>query len=112
MLSLLKMASALSLVRRSCDSWSLLMGRPISAVRMPTQCRRPAAPLEDRPLARDERALLAALELVLEGPDDLHVGVAHPLPAPLLADLEQGIDRVAWLRRGRWRSRMLMRRSR
>ena len=35
MLSLLKTASALVLLRRSCSSWSVEMGRPIRKVRRP-----------------------------------------------------------------------------
>ena len=55
--------------------------------------------MEDGALAGDERAHLApALEAVLERADDLHVGVAHPLPAPLLAHLEERVDRVARVR--------------
>ena len=59
--------------------------------------------MEHGPLAGHERAdLAAAFERVLEGPDDLHVRVAHPLPAPLLTDLEQRVDRVARVRAGGW----------
>ena len=55
----------------------------------------PAAPLENRPLGGDEPALrIAALEF-LERPHDPDVGVARPLAATLLADLEVRVDAPA-----------------
>ena len=59
----------------------------------PAQDPRPARPLQHRPLGGDQLALvLAALEGILERPDDTHVRVARTLAAALLADLEEWID--------------------
>jgi hypothetical protein len=90
MLSLEKMARPLTFVRRSCSSRSVWIDEPGA---QPPQRRRPAAALQDRPLGGDQlAALLAALEGILEGPDDADVRVAGALPAPPLAHLEEGVD--------------------
>ena len=60
----------------------------------------PSSPaLEDGALGGDERAPPSRSNCPRRA-DDADVGVAHPLPPPLLADLEQGVDRVARVRPG------------
>src|SRR5574338_104129 len=58
----------------------------------PAQRRLPARSSPQGALRGDQLALVATLELRLEGADDLHVGVAHPLAAAALSDLEERVD--------------------
>ena len=81
MLSLLKIASAFSFVRRSCSSRSLLIGRPMRNVRSPRERPRPPGTLEHRSLGRDQLAALAELEQLLVGADDADVSVSRPMAA-------------------------------
>ena len=93
MLSLEKIARPLTLVRRSCSSRSLWIGRPIRTVRSRRSAPRPPRPLEDRALGGDQLALVVSLlERLLEGPHDPDIGVAGALAAPLLTNFEEGID--------------------
>ena len=105
MLSLLKMASALSLVKRSCDSRWLLIGRPMSAVRMRrTTDVQPRRSSTVRSLATSVPSSSPRSKDSSKGRTMLHVRVAHPLPAALLADFEQRIDRRARFALGRNRA--------
>ena len=92
MLSLLKIASALSLLSRSCSSRSLLIGRPMRNVRMRRSARvQPGRSRTVRSVAI-RLALVAALEQLLVGPDAPDVRVAGPLALPRLGDLEARVD--------------------
>ena len=92
MLSLQKMASALSFVRRSCSSRSRADRAADEHRPQRSECPRPARPLEDGPFGRDQLAGIAALEQLVVGADDLDVGVAGPAPVASLTDLEAGVD--------------------
>jgi hypothetical protein len=77
----------------------LVLGADRAADELPAegaQRARPARSLEHGPLGRDETALfVGALEVLLERPDDAHVGVARALPDATLTDLEMRIDAPA-----------------
>jgi len=79
------------------------------------QLARPAGALQHRPLRRDQLPLVAALELVLEGPHDVHVGVAGTASPATFALLEQRIDvrpiRVVWAFGDSFRHRRTIRAS-
>ncbi len=89
MLSLLKIASAFSFVRRSCSSRSLLIGRPMRSVRSPrSDLVHPGRWSTVRSVATSSPPS-AELEQLLVRADDADVSVSRSMAPHVLTHLER-----------------------